>query len=388
MIRFLTPSLLACFCTISLIVLLRDTARRMGLVDDPGGRKHHRGRIPLVGGIAIFGGFAFSTLLLGQSEPPLYEFRSLLGGMGLLVLAGVLDDMHDLSPFAKLGLQTAAALLMVSWGGIYVRELGDLLGTGSRLSLGNFAIPFTIVCVLGTVNAMNMTDGVDGLAGGLAAVSIAAFALIAYQSGQMTHLLLLCMLEGSVLGFLSFNMRHPFRRRASIFLGDAGSMSLGFAMCWYAVNLSRPSDVSVPPIAMVWVIAVPLIDMGVVTLRRVAARRSPFAADREHLHHLFLRAGVSDGATTLTLLLLSLACAGIGLAIAGGLVPSAAGFYGFIVLAIASTILVQMMSMRLRGRLPRDPQAGGATASDPASKVVVLREGAAAGSESLESRKM
>ena len=385
MTRILTQSLLAFFCTITLVVLLRDTARRMGLVDNPGGRKHHRGRIPLVGGIAIFGGFGFSALLLGQSDPPLYEFRALLGGMGLLVLAGVLDDMHDLSPFAKLGLQTGAALLMASWGGVYVRELGDLFGTGSSLPLGNFAIPFTVVCALGTINALNMTDGVDGLAGGLAAVSLAAFALIAYRTGQLTHLLVLGMLGGGVLGFLSFNMRHPLRHRASVFLGDAGSMSLGFALCWFAVSLTRPSEVAVPPIAMVWLIAVPLIDMGVVILRRIASRRSPFAADREHLHHLLLRSGVSDGVTTLLLLTSALACAGVGLAIASKLISAAAGFYGFVALAIAATTAVQLMSRRLRGRLPRDRQANGVTVPEPASKVVVLRDGGAVGSETRES---
>src|SRR5205814_2023351 len=171
-----THAALACFAAISLIVLLRNTALRMGLVDYPGGRKQHEGGVPVVGGIAIYGAFAFSALLVTQAEP-LYPFRSLLGGMGLLVLAGVLDDMHDLSPLSKLVMQCAAALLMVSWGGVYVAQLGNLLGLGGHFQLGNFAIPFTLVCVLGVINALNMTDGVDGLAGGLALISLSTLAV-------------------------------------------------------------------------------------------------------------------------------------------------------------------------------------------------------------------
>ena len=140
-----------------------------------------------------------------------------------------------------------------------------------------------------------------------------------------------------------------------------------------------------PPIAMVWLIAVPLIDMGVVSMRRIASRRSPFAADREHLHHLLLRSGVSDGVTTLLLLTSALACAGVGLAIASKLISAAAGFYGFVALAIAATTAVQLMSRRLRGRLPRDRQANGVTVPEPASKVVVLRDGGAVGSDARES---
>ncbi|MEO8740899.1 MAG: MraY family glycosyltransferase [Casimicrobiaceae bacterium] len=327
---------LACFASISLIVLLRNTALRMGLVDYPGGRKQHEGGVPVVGGIAIYGAFAFSALLITQTQP-LYPFRSLLGGMGVLVLAGALDDMHDLSPIAKLGMQCGAALLMVSWGGVFVPQLGDLFGIGGVFALGNFAIPFTLVCVLGVINALNMTDGVDGLAGGLALVSLLAFALLCVALNLDSSLLMISILIGAVLGFLFFNFRSPLRQRAGVFLGDAGSMALGFALCWFAVSLARIPDAAVPPIAMVWLLAVPLLDMSVVIVRRLLSGRSPLSADRGHLHHILLRAGLSDTATTLTLLLVSAICAGIGLAIWRYQISSAWSFYGFVLLVAVTT---------------------------------------------------
>ncbi len=368
---------LACFAAISLIVLLRNTARRMGLVDYPGGRKQHEGAVPVVGGIAIYGAFAFSTLLITQSEP-LYPFRSLLGGMGLLVLAGVLDDMHDLSAFAKLALQCAAALLMAAWGGVYVAQLGDLFGLGGNLALGNFTIPFTLICVLGIINALNMTDGIDGLAGGLTLVSLASFAVLFSALKLNSQLLIVSILIGAVVGFLCFNLRQPLRPQANVFLGDAGSMALGFALCWFAVSITRVPEAPVPPIVLVWLIAVPLLDMGVVILRRVLSGRSPLSADREHLHHLLLRAGLSSAATTWTLLLAALVTSGIGLAIWKYGIRDSWAFYGFLLLVVATAAAGQFTNRRRQlvesRQEPGDfaPVAGAAPAND--DEVLVLRE--------------
>jgi len=338
---------LAFFGAISLIVLLRNTARRMGLVDHPRGRKQHEGDVPVVGGIAIFGAFAFSALLVTQSEP-LYPFRSLLGGMALLVFAGVLDDMHDLSALAKLALQCAAALLMAAWGGVYVLQLGDLFGLGGgNLVLGGFAIPFTVICVLGLINAMNMTDGIDGLAGGLTFISLTGIAVLCYALKLPSHLLMISILIGAVLGFLCFNFRHPMRPRADVFLGDAGSMALGFAVCWFAVAVNRAADSAVPAIAMVWIVAVPLLDMAVVMLRRAISRRSPLSADREHLHYLLLRVGLSQGATTWTLLVFAAICAATGVAIWKYRIPQVWAFSGFAMLLGATIAFAHLISLRL-----------------------------------------
>jgi UDP-GlcNAc:undecaprenyl-phosphate GlcNAc-1-phosphate transferase len=370
---------LAFFGTISLIVLLRNTARRMGLVDRPHGRKQHEGAIPVVGGIAIYGAFAFSALLVTESQS-LYPFRSLFGGMALLVVAGVLDDMQDLSAFAKLVLQCAAALLMASWGGVYVVQLGDLFGLGGSLALGNFAIPFTVVCVLGLINALNMTDGVDGLAGGLSFISLSAFAACCYALKLPSHLLIISILIGAVAGFLCFNFRHPMRARANVFLGDAGSMALGFGLCWFAVSLTRAPDSAMPPIVMVWLVGVPLLDMGVVILRRAISGRSPLVADREHLHHLLLRAGLSHGATTWALTVTASVMSGIGLAIWKYQIPSAFGFYGFAGLVVATVAVAQLVSGRLtRAKAVEMPVAGMEVVNDGDAAaqergVVVLRE--------------
>jgi UDP-GlcNAc:undecaprenyl-phosphate GlcNAc-1-phosphate transferase len=288
--------------------------------------------------------------------------------------------MHDLSAFAKLALQCAAALLMASWGGVYVAELGDLFGLGGPLALGNFAIPFTLVCVLGIINGINMTDGIDGLAAGLTLVSLLAFATLFAELKLPSYLLIVSILIGAVVGFLCFNLRHPLRPQANIFLGDAGSMALGFALCWFAVSLTRVSGTTrVPPIAIVWLIAVPLLDMGVVILRRALSGKSPLAADREHLHHLLLRAGFSYAATTWTLLLANVICAGVGLAIWKYGIRDSWGFYGFIGMLVATLALTQVVKSR-QARIAssqgsEDAASGPGTDSPVAdSGVVLLRE--------------
>lgn len=378
MTLIVSHAVLACITAIALVFLLRRAARRVGLVDHPGGRKQHSGSVPLVGGIAICIAFGFSAMLITQSEP-LYPFRSLLAGLGVLLLAGFLDDMRELGPLAKLAMQCVAALLMASWGGISVTHLGDLIGTGSRLPLGDFAIPFTVICVLGTINAINMTDGVDGLAGGLSFISLCALAAICSLAKLNSHLLMVAILMGAVAGFLGFNLRHPLRRRASVFLGDAGSMALGFALCWFAVSIAKVPEAGVPAIAMVWVLAVPLIDMGVVILRRILAGRSPLHADREHLHHLLIRSGMTDTATTWTLLAFSAVTAATGFAIWRYRVPEMYGMLGFAALVLTTTIVVQVANRRLArasGELVADtyPPEGDVPGPADDPRVVPLRD--------------
>ena len=335
---------LACFASISLIVLLRNTALRMGLVDYPGGRKQHEGGVPLVGGIAIYGAFAFSALLITQTQP-LYPFRSLLGGMGVLVLAGALDDMHDLSPLAKLGMQCGAALLMVSWGGVFVPQLGDLFGVGGVFALGNFAVPFTLVCVLGVINALNMTDGVDGLAGGLALVSLLAFAAALrgaeprfaaadhFNPDRRGRRLPVLQLSQSAA---SARRRIPRRRRQHgaglrvvLVRGEPGQgAQCGRSTDRHGVAVGRP-----------------VARHGGGHPAPLLSGRSPLSADRGHLHHLLLRAGLSDTATTLTLLLVAVISAIVGLAIWRYRVPAAWGFYGFMLL-IAATVIATRIAIR------------------------------------------
>ncbi len=155
-----------------------------------------------------------------------------------------------------------------------------------------------------------MLDGADGLAGGVSLVALGLFGSVALIPGLVLDAMLIFTLAGAVFGFLLFNMRTPWRKQASIFMGDAGSMMLGFALVWFAVDLSQ----IITPVAVVWIFAIPLMDTVSCMLRRILKGRSPFAADREHLHRVFMRAGLSVSGAVWLIILLSFLMGLVGLA--------------------------------------------------------------------------
>lgn len=318
--------LLAFAGTVGLVLVLGQVARRLNLVDVPDGRKHHHDETPLVGGIAIFGGLLIAGLMVDGFFSSRDEFFI---GLGLLLLTGIIDDRGGLTPLVRLAIQVVAALIMVLGGGIQIDNLGNLFGAGDVV-LGRWAVPLTVFAVVGVINAMNMIDGVDGLAGGLALIALLIFFAFSYANDHLRGTLLL-LLSFAIAGFMLFNMRMPWRSRAAVFLGDAGSLMLGFTLAWYAVDLGSVRDVFTP-ITAVWILAVPLMDTVSLMIRRMLKGKSPFAPDREHLHHVLQRAGFSHGETVVIVWLISLLLAGVGVAGWWLNVPEYVMFYGFMIL--------------------------------------------------------
>lgn len=302
-------ALLACALTALLIVLLRAPAERIGLVDHPGGRKRHDDVVPLTGGLALTAGF-FAAL--GTSFPPLHDLGVLLVALAALAAVGVVDDLAGVRPRTKLLVQLAAAVLMTLWGGHVLLHLGDLVGLGD-VRLGVLAVPVSVFAAVAVVNGINMLDGIDGLAGGLVAVMLAYFALFAFILGDAEVLKLIVVLLGAVLGFLLFNAPHPWPGQR-VFMGDTGSLVLGFAVAWFSIGLTQRSGAAVPPVVMLWVVGVVLFDLFTITVRRALAGRSPTAADRLHIHHLLLRLGLTPVETLLALLGANALLGAIGLA--------------------------------------------------------------------------
>ena len=300
----------AFFVSAFLVPILHAPAERMRLVDHPGGRKPHEGVIPLTGGLAIFGGFCFGLLLVDDSIRP---FASLVVGMAVMLVTGLVDDLVDISASAKLSAQVLAAVLMVSWGEVQIESLGTLVGV-KPIVLGEWAIPFTVLCVLVLVNAVNMADGTDGLAGGLVAVALAMFMAVGALGGAGRPVMaVIAILLVAVVAFLLYNIRHPGRCKARIFLGDSGSLMLGFALAWLAVYLSQsPRGVQVYPVTIAWILVLPVLDVLTLYLRRILRGRSPFSADREHLHHVLLRSGFGPAVTVWLLLLIMAVCGLVG----------------------------------------------------------------------------
>ena len=341
----LFPILTAGLATGLLIYLLAPLARRIGLVDSPGRHKSHEGQVPLVGGIAMFCGFLFAVL---TAQVSLGDLRPLFAGAALLVIVGIFDDFNELGTNSRFAAQIVAGLFMVIWGGVGLESLGRLVGP-DVVHTGFWVVPFTVFSVVGVVNAVNMLDGLDGLAGGLSLVVSTVLAFAALSAGDTSSALMLMILAATIMAFLAFNLRVPGRPRALVFMGDAGSMFLGFVLAWHLVALSQPgadgSAAAIAPVTALWILALPLMDTVGIMLRRVLAGRSPFAADREHLHHLLGRLGLGVSCTMLLVVALTAGLAAIGLAAQQGGVPEHQMFAAFL-----SLFAVYFLCMELAWR--------------------------------------
>ncbi|NNL49998.1 MAG: undecaprenyl/decaprenyl-phosphate alpha-N-acetylglucosaminyl 1-phosphate transferase [Woeseiaceae bacterium] len=289
--------LMAIGSTVLCITLLRPISGQLGLLDHPDARKDHAGAIPLIGGIAILIAFVICLLFVGITP----KLAVLVISGGLLALVGAIDDARDLKPTIRLALHILAALIMSVFGGVVVQTVGELFIPGVELNLGFFAIPFTVFAVVALVNATNMSDGLDGLCGLQLLIPFAGLAVLSGFAENQEHLLPLMAVCGCLLGFLFFNLRTPWRDRANVFLGDAGSNFLGILLAWFLIDMSQGENPVLQPVAVLWFALLLIYDTVEVVARRLLRGQSPFAADREHLHHVFLMARFSVSETVLTM---------------------------------------------------------------------------------------
>ncbi len=339
MTTYFSSFLVAFSVTINLLFVLQNLAKRIGLVDKPDHRKHHSNEIPLIGGIAMFCGFVLAVLLL---EQPLSGLRSLFAGAFILMMVGILDDLRELTPRTRFVAEIMAALLVSLGGGVLLRNFGAIGFSVQEITLsGIVALPLTIFAIVGVINALNMSDGIDGLAGGLTLITLAALTWITWMEGLYQQLWLLVLLIAVVMAFLTFNLRLPGRPQALVFMGDAGTMFLGFILAWFMINLSQESQRAMTPVTALWIFALPLLDTVTIMLRRMLNGHSPFTADRKHLHHLLLNKGFTVPQTLSMILGLA-----AGLAILGLLglyigISEATMFRGFLILF--ATYLISMM---------------------------------------------
>ncbi len=297
--------------TAALIGALSPLAQKIGLVDQPNSRKAHLGDVPLVGGLGIFAAYLIGAFLLVPELQPVAVFAV---ASAVIVLGGLLDDFFELRPIAKIAFQVSAILLMCVAGGVSVQTIGSLVPEFGPVELGFLAIPFTLVAAIGVINAVNLSDGLDGLAGFQLLVAFGALAILAQRAGQDVHVGQLLLLMSCLVGFLVFNARVFGRKKASVFLGDAGTMFLGFTYVWLAIDLSTGPEAVMSPITALWLLAVPICDTVTMMIRRLARGRSPFRADKEHLHHVLMMAGFTVGETVMILTGMAVAAAAIGIA--------------------------------------------------------------------------
>jgi UDP-GlcNAc:undecaprenyl-phosphate/decaprenyl-phosphate GlcNAc-1-phosphate transferase len=319
----------ACVSALAIAILYR-FAVGWGLVDRPNERKHHVGHIPLIGGLSAFIGVLAGVLVDGQTE--LFT-NTLLATAAVLALVGALDDRFDLSVRTRLLVQTGAVLTMVAVTGVQIHTLGHLFN--QEFELGVFGIPLTVVAVIGLLNAFNMMDGIDGLAGTLALVSIGA--IIMYQGQpQWPGVVVLVLLAGALVPYLAVNLGLVGKK---IFLGDAGSMVIGYVLAWTLIHLSQSGpNYELSTMDVLWCVALPVLDTLAVMVRRIREGHSPFKPDRGHIHHMMLRAGLGPRTTLVALVVLA-----IGLALTGMLTHSLAPGSNLLAFGALTIIYVTLM---------------------------------------------
>jgi UDP-GlcNAc:undecaprenyl-phosphate GlcNAc-1-phosphate transferase len=319
----------AAIAAILTIAVLRPLARHVGLIDQPDERKQHVRATPLVGGPAMF--LALVIVLAPQDTPA--AWAPLFLGSLLLLVTGMVDDIRRIGSTIRLVVQGIAVLLICVGGEVVISSLGYLWLSGQEISLGVLAASFTIFCGIGLVNAVNMADGLDGLSASLSLVAFVALGFAAAVAGRTEDLLLIGAVSGALVGFLTFNYRLPGRKQALVFLGDSGSYLVGFLLFYVVVRLSQGPQAAIAPVTALWICAIPLFDTVAIMLRRLRKGRSPFVADREHLHHVFLLAGFTVRETVA--IMAGLASVGAALGVWGDLagVPDLVMLAGFLFLA-------------------------------------------------------
>ncbi|WP_019570520.1 MraY family glycosyltransferase [Thioalkalivibrio sp. ALE11] len=313
-------------------------------MDRPGGRKDHVGEIPLVGGLGVLLAFAVIWVLAGAPQG-----WPMLAAMAGMVLLGSLDDFHVLSSGVRLLVQLVVAAFAVMVGGVVLPHIGGVTGAVA-LGLGWAAIPFTILCLVGLVNAINMSDGLDGLAGGMLVAMLGWLLVVGHLAGLEHALLAPAILLGAVVGFLIWNFPRLGGRQAYVFMGDGGSMALALVLGWFAVDLAFGHGEHVPPMVFAWILALPVIETATLMIRRLLRGRNPLESDREHLHHYLLWFGLSRRGATLFLFAFTLLLGGVGVAAWQLGVPDTVMFWSFVALGFAHLFIMESIFPRLGPR--------------------------------------
>ena len=304
---------------------LTPVADKVGLLDVPDHRKKHKGAVPLIGGISIFIGAAISALLFMSLDA---QQKVLLAASLVIVVMGVFDDLYDLSVRLRLGIQAICTLILCFSLHVSLAHLGYMLGF-INLNIGVAGYVLAIFAVIGGINAYNMMDGIDGLAGSMALVSLTALIILFAAVDAIDHMNWALIFAVAIVPYLFANLKlFGFKRK--IFMGDAGSMLLGFVIVWLLILGSQHQHFRT--VTALWIIAIPLMDMAAIMIRRIRKGNSPFKPDRNHLHHIFLRAGLSAhealGVIVVAAILLML----VGLSCEFWLVPEWIMLLGFICL--------------------------------------------------------
>lgn len=316
--------------------LVRKFALKLGIVDRPGGRKVHRKNMPTLGGIAIAAAFFAGTFVASRVIPRYIieefylNFIGLCIGSAIIIILGMFDDVRPLPAKLKFVIQITAALVLIGCGFRIEQVTIPFIG---KFSVGVFGLIFSILWIVGITNAINLLDGLDGLAAGVSSIASFFIFLSAIDQREYVIAFLAFVLVGACVGFLPFNF-YPAR----IFMGNSGSMFLGFVLSAIAMASFQKSRTIITLFIPIIALGIPIIDTSLAILRRLAKKRRIFQPDKEHIHHQLLFREESQRRAVLSLYFLSTCFGMIALSFRG-----IQGVYAVIALALVVVVTYKWM---------------------------------------------
>ena len=341
--------------TLAVTPIVRGVSVRAGIVDSGGGRKVHTHDLSRLGGVAMFSGiaaallaqylgerfFLWTTVITG-ADAPLY---GALGGLALIFVVGLVDDLRGMRPGVKLIGQLLAAAIPIA-AGLRVEFIGNPFD-GSLVQLGLLSYPVTALWIVGFANVINLIDGLDGLAAGITAIAATSFLVLAVQMNMLVAAVFASAVIGACVGFLRYNF-NP----ASIIMGDSGSLTLGFALACMALQGVMKSVAAVTLVVPLLMIGVPVFDTASAIIRRWRHGRPIQEADNGHIHHRLLHRGFNQRQTVLIIYAWSVALAVGGYSIR--LVPTYMKVIVFVVLAVLSGLMAYWLGLFDRAHIHGD----------------------------------
>jgi UDP-GlcNAc:undecaprenyl-phosphate/decaprenyl-phosphate GlcNAc-1-phosphate transferase len=294
--------ILGFFLTFLSVPLIAEIARNTNLLAQPNGRSSHTSPIPAFGGISIFIGFLFMFLLLVPVISS--QIAIIILSVSLIFIVGLIDDIVDLNATFKLIVFILIAVLISTTQGLTINDLHGFLSI-HHLNV-YIAIPLTVLVIVTIINAINLIDGIDGLASGLGIIILGVFSIIFYRSGHINYLFMTIPVILSLLAFMCFNI---WGNRFKMFMGDSGSLVLGLVISISLIQFMGLKDseintvpVKISPVSVFALLIIPVFDMVHVFIKRIKRGRSPFLPGKEHIHHTYLKFGLSHASITLILM--------------------------------------------------------------------------------------
>lgn len=288
------PFIISAAISLFMTPVAKKLAVKFGAVDIPKDeRRVHSKPMPLMGGLAIYFGIFISSLIFLPIDKTLI---SIIIGGSIILISGVIDDIKGLSPRAKLVFQIIASIVLIL-GDVKIDAITNPFGkSGTLLLLNGFSIPITIFWVVGITNTLNLIDGLDGLAAGVAMIASLSFLFVANKFSYIPIMIMSAIVAGSCIGFLPYNF-NP----AKIFMGDTGALFLGFMLAALSIEGVMKSVATIAVVVPIIILGVPIFDTTFAIFRRLLNGKSIAEADKGHLHHRLLNMGYSQKKTVLIL---------------------------------------------------------------------------------------